>query len=244
VWLQKNNGNLPTVEEIENVWDIPEEPEIDEDEDDPEEALKELQNTPEYRKYVLAIKVLLWWVDAFLPMAVGLEYWGPNNHPFHLMTDKTLVDGDNSGKEKCQVTVTSEAFAHLLFANSHDKWMADFAYFKNNPKAKKVPIYKKDDPSTFPHQNKWSNSNTGQVQGGGWRNEGLEYFNQKMDEVKQFRALEEKAGNVRYLLAQKLICEENQVNLEEDTAHQVGKKRKRDGADKSREVVDLIFLDQ
>ena len=34
------------------------------------------------------LELLTWYLDSFLPNAVGLEFWGPNVRPFKLMTDK------------------------------------------------------------------------------------------------------------------------------------------------------------
>ena len=90
------------------------------------------------------------------------------------MTDKAEVPGDTSGKKKVLVTITSEAFGLVIFANCRDKWIADFQFKASNKKAK-IPKYNKEDPATHKYQNKWSSSRTGQVQGGGWDNEALQY---------------------------------------------------------------------
>jgi hypothetical protein len=177
--MDKERGfTLPTMDEIEKVWDIPNNPDDDGDEENDEEeseteeekaALKDAAS----KKYHRSAKVLTWWMDSFIPMAVGLEFWGPNIRPFKYMTDKTVVEGDPAGEEKVLVTITSEAFAYVLYKNGRDKWMADYAYLKNNPRAKMTPKYKKDDSSTFKHANKWSNSNTGSMVGAGWHTDAL-----------------------------------------------------------------------
>jgi hypothetical protein len=239
---------LPTLEEIENAWNLPEPPqEPEEGENESEEAKQARLSSPEQKKYDRAIKVLVWWMDSFMPYAVGLECWGPNIRPFHKMTDTQFIEGDVSGKEKVLVTTTSEAFAYVLFKNCRDKWMADYAYLRKHKKNKKatVPRYKKTDPSTFKHQNRWSNANTGNVPGGGWHLEALKYFNTQMKEVRAFREKEGKNGYPNYTLVQNLIKINNDIKMDDD-GDSVSKKRKREEAqpDKSAEVIDLMFIDE
>jgi hypothetical protein len=181
--------------EIENVWNLREPPKTSEgDKPESEEAKQARCNSPEQKKYDRGVEILVWWMDSFMPMAAGLECWGPNICPFHKMTDKQFIEGDVSGKEKVLVTTTSEAFAYLLSANCRDKWMADYASLQKHKKNKKatVPHYKKTDPETFKHQNKWSNANTGNVPGGGWHLQAFNYFNTQMKKGQAFREKEEK----------------------------------------------------
>lgn len=238
---------MPTVEEIENVWNLPEPTKAPEGGEESKEDKKARLNSPEQKKYDRAVKILVWWMDSFMPYAVGLECWGPNIRPFHKMTDKQFIEGDVSGKEKVLVTTTSEAFAYLLYANCRDKWMADYAYLKTHKKNKKatVPRYKKNDPETHKHQNKWSNANSGNVPGGGWHLDALKYFNKQMKAVKEYREKEEKAGFPNYNLVQDLIKINNDINMEED-GDSATKKRKREESqpDKSVEVIDLMFIDE
>ena len=49
---------------------------------------------------------------------------------------QTDVPGDPSGKKKVLVTITSEAFALVIFANCRDKWVADFKLKAGNKRAK------------------------------------------------------------------------------------------------------------
>ena len=221
---------MPTVEEIEKVWDLPDAPATEEEGE-------------EKTKYVRAISVLTWYLDRFMPMAVGLEFWGPNIRPFHLLTDFLDIEGDVSGKKKVLVSVTSEAFGILMYANCRDKWVADFELRASNKKAK-IPKYNKDDPSTFKHQNKWSNSRTGQIQGGGWNRVALKYFNAQIAAIQAFRE-EEKKGEApeRLQFGQNLILAANSINLEDDNS--ASKKRKRGGKPEDEiEVVDICFLDE
>lgn len=244
-WLVEHN-DLPTLAEIEAVWDLPPAPEIPEDETD--EAKQERENSQEQKKYDRAVKILVWWMDSFMPYAVGLEFWGPNIRPFHLMTDKQFIDGDVSGKEKVLVTITSEAYAYQTYANCRDKWIADYAYLKEHGKKAKIPTYSKKDPSTFKHKNRWSNSQTGSVVGGGWDQEGLKYLQKKVKDVTAFRAQEEKEGFKQYKLAKELLQVANDVKMGDVQPPESagGKKQKRDDtlAEKANEGFEIIYIDE
>lgn len=240
--MSNHDGKLPTLEEIENVWNLPEAPDPLQD-----DATHSSQEIREYKKaeqvYKRAVDVLVWWIDSFMEKAAGLEFWGPTVRPFRLMTDKILVDGDPSGKEKVLVTVTSEAFAHLMFKNHRDKWVADYELKKNNRKAK-IPKYVKEDVSTHKHQNRWSSSRTGQVQCGGWAKEAFDYFEKKKKDVQKFRREEEGRNYSTFLEAQQMIRVANDIKLDETEANG-GKKRKRaqvEDAEKPVEVVDLVEI--
>ena len=159
---------MPTVEDLEKVWELPDYPG-----DNPEEGASAEDQAlhaallDEFEKK----KVLLtWYADNYLEKAAGLEFWGQSIRPFSYLTDKAEVPGDPTKVKKVLVTVTSEAFGRLVYANSRNKWLLDMKYKKLNGKTK-VPKYNKNDPTTEAfkdHVNKWTSSQTGQVQGGGW----------------------------------------------------------------------------
>lgn len=220
------------MKEIENVWKLPEAP----SQDSPQEVKD---------KYSHAVTVLTWYLDKFLPMAAGQEYWGPHIRPFHLMTDKVDVEGDVSGKKKVLVTVTSEAFGILVYANCRDKWIADFT-LKDGDRKAKIPKYDKDNKETHKHQNKWSSSRTGQIQGGGWSKEALKYFNTLIEKIKNFRIEEEEGGNLGFEYGKQLIRVANSVETGNESDSSSGKKRKRSGGKPEDEIetVDISFLDE
>lgn len=246
-WLHKHKGNLPTVEQIENVWNLPDAPPVPDTDSETKEEKTARESSPEFKEYAEAVELLTWWMDHFMPMAVGLEFWGPNIRCFCLMTEKAIVDGDVSGKEKVLVTATSEAFAYLLYANCRDKWIVDYKYLMKNGRQAKIPQYKKDNPETHKHKNKWSNSNTGSVQGGGWDKAGLKYFMDMVDKVTKFREEEEQDGNTKYKMVKELLQVVHRVKMEDaqepDSA--AGKKQKRgdDGAEKKKEFK-IIYIDE
>ena len=100
---------MPTIEELENVWDIPTEP-LDPNEENegvlPEDVCFMPEHADEYnckRKVYL----LTWYLDVWLPMVNGVQWWGPMIRPYKLMTDLT----DVRGEQKVIVTITSEQAA-------------------------------------------------------------------------------------------------------------------------------------
>lgn len=236
--------------DLEKIWDLPEPPQAPEDmpadiqEDTP---LTENQKAylTEYANYEHALTKLTWYLNSYLPNTVGLQFWGPNIRPFCLMTDTKVVEGDPSGKKKVLVTKTSEAFAHLLWANSRDKWLADFILKAANKKAK-IPKYNKDNPSTHKHQNKWSNSRTGQIQGGGWNKEALIFFNESIDKISEWREAQEQLGYPCYRMGRELIKAAEGVALEASDRNG-SKKRKNPSGDTPETESDdipITFLDE
>ena len=226
------------MEDLQNIWDLPDPPADTYDSDSDTPA------SPEQKAYSLAVAKLVWYLNSFLPNTVGLHFWGPNIRPFKLMTDKEVVDSDPSGKKKVLVTVTSEAFALLLWANSRDKWLADFKLKKKDRKAK-IPKYDKNNRATWKHQNKWSNSRTGQIQGGGWSKDALVFFNATIKDINKWRAEQEQEGFTCYKLGRELIKIAEGINLEGSDANK-GKKRKSPSPDtpETEPTITITFLDE
>ena len=229
------------MEQIEKVWDIKEPGEEPGDEATEEEKAKWVAFKAECD---FQLEILLWYLDCFLPHAAGLEFWGPNIRPFHLMTDKLDVPGDKSGKKKVYVTITSEAFGLVVYANCRDKWIADFTLRATNKRAK-IPKYNKDDPATFKHQNKWSCSRSGQVIGGGWHNDALVYMNTQMKAISKWRKEEAERGNVNYMMGRELIRKAQSVTMgQEDETKKKRKRASEKAADSALVEIDLDFIDE
>ena len=116
-----------------------------------------------------------------------------------------------------------------------------------NGRQAKIPQYKKDNPATHKHKNKWSNSNTGSVQGGGWDKAGLKYFMDMVDKVTKFREEEEQDGNTKYKMVKELLqvvhCVKMEDAQEPDLA--AGKKQKHvhNRAEKKKEFK-IIYIDK
>lgn len=210
-WKQCNE--LPTVEEIEKVWDLPQSIDDEASEEEKAECARKVQ-------------ILTWYLDDYLEKCVGLEYWGPSLRCFNLLTDKKTLDNISYlGENMVLVTITSEAYAQVLYKNCRDKWLADLEFFKSKGGKKvSVPKCDKDKPDTHKHQNLWSNSRTGAVAGGGWAPEAMEHLNERIKAVQTFRKQQAKEGNKLLLLGQNLIKTVNEINLTD--AQTSGTKRK------------------
>lgn len=228
--MDAHSGNLPTTDEIENVWDLP--------------VVTEASSDADKAEYSRKVDILTWYLNSFLPKAVGLEFWGENIRPFNLMTDTALVEGDLSGKKKVLVTVTSEAFGLLVYHNCRDKWVADYKYKQQHGKKASIPKYEKDEPSTHVHVNKWSNSRSGSAVGGGWHVDALKKFNALKAQIKAFREGEAANGNQKMEYGKNLVMAANDINL--NGGKLAGQKRKAPSkdAEKSPEVVDITFDDE
>lgn len=241
---------MPTVKEIEEVWDIPPSPKIPANET-PEQA-EARKNTPEQQKYDRKVAVLLWWLDEFLPHAVGLEFWGPDVRCFHLITDKAIIDGDPSGVPKVYVTVTSEAFAHVLFANCRDNWTAQAKFAKNNKGTKKsrkvkAPQYKHDDPTTHVYRNKWSNSRTGQVAGGGWDEGAFEYLAKMQQKIQKLRKAQQSEGNKLFQFGLTLMKVTHDLELDSTKDPTKGKNKRKAAGDSeqpAKKQPQIIYIDE
>ena len=238
-WFDKHK-NLPTLEEIEKVWELNPPGEAPSDSATPEEKAKHVKDAAKHEK---ELELLTWYLDSFLPNAVGLEFWGPNVRPFRLMTDKFDVPGDPSGKKKVLVTITSEAFALVIFANCRDKWVADFKLKAGNKRAK-IPKFNKDDPETHKYQNKWSSSRTGQVQGGGWDYEALQYLNKSIAAIQTWRKAEAERGNATYKLGQDLIRKAQELTMVGQEPKTKKRKQSAEKAEAEVVAIDLTILDE
>ena len=66
-------------------------------------------------------KILLWYQDCWLPVAIGLEYWDEKNRHYNLPTDTIKM---RNNQEKIICTIASEAFGLMVYDNCRDKWEA------------------------------------------------------------------------------------------------------------------------
>jgi len=170
--------SLPTVEEMEAVWDF-----------DPEDMC----DSANQEKQVL----LLWYLDDWLPEVVGHDFWDQTNRTTRRVTDKIHLPGDKSGNKKVLVPITGEAFGLLMFANCRERWIESFAcQAKNN--GKKPPQYRKNNPETHKYKNKWSSSRGGRQIGGGWDEEAFKYYNSMIAHLKSIRDEEKATGEKRF----------------------------------------------
>jgi hypothetical protein len=166
--LYEDLGGLPDIEELMGSWNLGEAPGDDASADD-------------LAAYTRQVKILTWYVDQFVPMAVGVDWWGPELRPYKLMTDTTELEG----KQKVLVTVTSEAFGLLQYENSRSRWINVFKWKRKNgnKKGKKVPQYNRKKPDTFVYMAKWSDYKAGQCSG--WNPVAFQVFEERKAQISQ-----------------------------------------------------------
>jgi len=197
--MEENDGQLPTFDEIRGIWHYAEE---------------------ENEEHT---KLLLWYVDRFLPVCAGKEFYGEKIRHYLLPSSKV----DLFNKKVTAVTVTSEAFGQLLYANCRNKWMKIYRWKKANP-GKKLPTKGK---AAQPFLGKYTNSKNGQVANGGWSTEGLLLFEVLKRDLQEFREEDENNGYLQQKLALKLM--RNQHEIEDTSPNKKKRKRNGDGSPES-----------
>lgn len=186
-------------------------------------------------------QILIFYLDEYMPQVAGLDNWGEDRRPVHLMTDKALVPGDPSGEEKVMVTVTSEAFGLLVYENCRDNWIETILYKRANGNSARVPKYDKKKPETHKYSNKFTSSASGQVVNGGWSIDGMKRFNHYMKLIQDFRANKEDSEQwMDY--GRDLIKERHQDRLDEKKAATT--ETKANPTNNGWEYVPLIVLDE
>lgn len=239
-WVE--HGDLPTTEELENIWEnLPLQEEQDPEEED--EISEEAQSQKEQKEH--KVELLAWYLDKWMPMVAGAEFWGPTKRPFRLMTDLEKLRGEKKTPERTLVTITSEAFGLLVFANCREKWLASFQFRKENKHGTPLPSYKKDDIETHKYQNKWSSSRGGGTGGGGWSQEALDYFNEKMQLVDKFRKDEKDRDYKNYKFGRKLL-QAMYPGMQDPRKVKPTRKRKKekDPVETTSKVVKVITIDE
>lgn len=102
-----------------------------------EQVLSILAMTPdqlEQTQTPLAKNILIWYVDRWLPIVIGSEYWDENNRHYKLPTDKCKITmRDGTEEERVLCTISSEAFGLLVYDNCRDKWANIMKLKAQNP---------------------------------------------------------------------------------------------------------------
>lgn len=183
---------MPTVDEILNIWEITAHLPLipDANESDEDKLLREL---------------LVWYWDRWLQIVADKEYWGVKNRGTMIPVDTVEIPKKDANEEdwivekKVAVTVTSEAFGILIFANCRNKWLNTFAYKKIHGPRVAVP----NDPEKY--AGKFTDSNVGQVKYGGWSEEGYTLFEGYKKKIMEFRTAQKEEGNKVYKNALSIV---------------------------------------
>ena len=202
-WSQAHGGDLPTVEELSDVWNVGakvEEPGPVAEDASSTEKTKHTKKKKAHKAHKRKCDILIWYLDSFLPMVVGVDFWGPNIRLCNLPIDTFEV---SNGKKKVCVSKAGEAFALVQFENSRERWINIFKWKKANPGKKNPPQYSKKRPETHECKSKWSDYAHGQ--GSGWDPEAFGVHNQRLKEVKALREEEDKDGYPKMNFGNKLL---------------------------------------
>ena len=195
----KKFQRMPTLDDLKTVYDLP--PDTD----------------PKYNEKK---DILLWYFDSYLPAAAGNKAYGPTVRYYKRSTKSVKIGGLRLAVIPMQV----EAFGILVFENCLPKWQHICPKKAEDP-TWTVPKQKKDDPANDKyHVTKWSDGKIGQVQGGGWSQEGYDAFNHYLTHVSKIRADDKANSWTIHNFALQLMRTENGIT---EDAPAPSKKRKR-----------------
>lgn len=119
-------------------------------------------------------KVFVWYWEELLPKMVGAKEWD-HSVCYYVTISKAVVADEP--KEQL-ITVSDEAMTVLLWDNCYERWLTLWAYVQNPAnKGSKQPSL----------AGKYTETDKGQAQWGGWTNEGIQQFNTYFSAVKAAR---------------------------------------------------------
>ena len=178
--------------------------------------LPEDTNSNEYKKKV---KILLWYSDWFLPMTAGLEFYSTNIRHYQRATAGVTI----WGKKTKHITLHDEAMACLLYENCLPKWKLIVPKRAENPKWN-IPQGKEHKKY---RETKYSDPNSGQVRGRGWKNEGYDAFIQHCERIQEIRATDRKNGHTLYKFCLDLMRKDNEVTATRAVVNATARRDKR-----------------
>lgn len=192
---------MPTVDDLKTVYNLP--PSTD--------------DTYEEKK-----AVLLWYFDVYLPAAAGNDVYGPTVRYYKRSTKAIKV----GGKVMPVITLQVEAFGLLVFENCLPKW-THICPKKAQDGGWSIPTRSKNKPENEKYWvTKWTDGKTGQIQGGGWTQDGYDEFSAYVKHVSEVRSKDKEHGWAVHELALQLMREEHGIT---ETNLAAPKKRKRGG---------------
>lgn len=192
----KNHKNIPTVEQILDVLAM-----------NPEEIAEGLMEE----------QIALWYFDRFLSAAGPKDYWKLKVRGYCLLGDKINI----GGKNRVNITITSEAFLLLQLENCHTRWTNMFKLWDRDP-SKDIPT---KGAAALPYKGKFTDSKVGQVKYGGWNEEGFAFFNQMVDRIKNLRSTDKEAGYPMAKYGQSLIRKKH--GIRGDSALENGSRKRK-----------------
>ena len=177
---------MPTLEDMTTVYELP------------------ARDAANYKEKV---EILLWYFDSYMPAAAGRASYGPDIRWYKRATSAIVV----AGKRQTQVPHNAEAFGLLVFENCISKWQ-HICPMKVADPSWSVPTRKKNDPQVMKYYiTKWSDGKTGQVQGGGWKDEAYDRYTFYQQHVVDLRKKDKANSWAVYNLGKELMRKKNGV---------------------------------
>ena len=175
-----------------------------------------------YDDYIRDMDLLLWYLDKYLPAAVGELSFGKAHRYYKKQTDSV----DIRGKRRILVERQSEAYGWLMYENCYDKWCHVVPQQAKDP-TWKVPDWKKDDPATHPyHDTKYSDPRGGQK--AGWKASARTALNGYCEAIKKLREQDKKKAKKGSSIYQKCLdLLRKEHGITEDEVLPKSRKRKR-----------------
>ena len=166
-------------------------------------------------------EIFVFYWEELLPKQVGSNVWSKEVRNY--TTISNAIRKEIKGGKMPMITPEDEAFTVLVVANSRDHWIKDL-------EGKKDSVNQQGKQKRPDYSGLYTNTEAGQNQWGGWKEEGLKLFNDYVDmnraarRKKKAREVEE-ACLVRIKKKYDIVCRDykEQSNLD--------KKRKRKGGD-------------
>ena len=165
--------------------------------------------------------LLLWYVDRYLPVAAGNEYWSDQIRYYKLLTDTCRLP--NAAEEnKVLVTVSSEAFGLLILDNCRDKWLKIFKLKEEKGKGAKIPTSGEE---AAEYKAKWTKDRQGRVKFGGWDEDGYERFEQLKKQITQIRQNDANSDKAMQQYMKKIMREQHGITADVYTKKSKSRKR-------------------
>ena len=121
------------------------------------------------------MKVFMWYWETLLTKMVGKSNWGDNKMYYSTVSGARI---DDETKPKRAITFSSEAMICAIWDNNYDKW----------PKLHVWAAKQENRGCVQPNWNgKYTVTDGGQNEWGGWKPEGLEAYNSYVKQVKAGR---------------------------------------------------------
>ena len=166
-------------------------------------GIKDLETNPDHAE---AKNLVIWYWDRWLPYVALVKYWGEKQRHFqtpveHIIIRKRNDDGTWGNESKVAVTVTSEAYGWLTYANNRDKWLNTLLKKQKEGKNAKFPTKDKEgnkEPDYDKYQPKYTLSGQGQVKFGGWKDEAYDEFERFKGIITEIRKVDRENGDATF----------------------------------------------